>query len=392
MKAYIIHNARAVTATGIKLCDLLIDEGRIADMKPALKADCPVLDVHSALLLPGFVDIHTHGCRGIDVNHASAEDFLTLTKEYASFGVTSFLPTILSDAPDRTLTLLHEAARTAREPSRGARILGIHLEGPFLSPAYKGAMPQPFLRLPEPELFDAYYDASQGLLKRITLAPELKGSCALISHAVHKKVSVSLGHSGASYEETMAAIEAGASSCTHTFNGMSLFHQHRPGIMGAVLESDIYCEAICDGLHLHPGAVRLLLKTKGYGRVIAVTDSIMAAGMPDGKYRLGVNDVVVTNGDAQLLDGSSRAGSTLTMLGALKKLLKFTGCSLSEASRLLSGNPAALLGADNTIGSISPGKAADFLLLDDSLTLLGTYCAGQCIYRPTTVTGERRNK
>lgn len=391
METYIIHNARAVTAMGITLCDLLIDEGRIVDIKPGLKADCPVFDVHNALLFPGFVDVHTHGCRGIDVNHASAEDYLTLAKEYASFGVTSFLPTILSDAPDRTLTLLHEAFRAAREASPGARILGIHLEGPFLSPAYKGAMPPQFLRLPERRLFDAYYDASGGLLRRITLAPELKDSCALISHAVQRKVSVSLGHSGASYEEAMAAIKAGASSCTHTFNGMSLFHQHRPGIMGAVLESDIYCEAICDGLHLHPGAIRLLLKTKGYGRVTAVTDSIMAAGMPDGKYRLGVNDVVVTNGDALLADGSSRAGSTLTMLGAFRKLLSFTGCGLPEASRLLSGNPAALLGEDDTIGSIAPGKNADFLLLDDSLTLLGTYVAGQCIYRPTAVFRERRN-
>ena len=177
-------------------------------------------------------------------------------------------------------------------------------------------------------------------------------------------IVTAIGHSGADYDTAMAAIAAGAAAATHTFNAMQLLHQHRPAILGAVLESDVYCEAICDRRHLHPGIVRLLLKTKGLDRVAAITDSIMAAGLPDGNYHLGVNEVVVEAGDAKLVSDGTRAGSTLTQDTALRNLLEDTGRPLEEVLPLLTENPARLIGVFDRKGSIADGKDADLVVLD----------------------------
>ena len=213
---------------------------------------------------------------------------------------------------------------------KGANLLGIHLEGPFLSSEYKGAMPEYLLQKANLPLLKEYQQRAEGAIRYITVSPEVEGIPDMIPEIRKLGITVAIGHSGADYETSWDAIRKGAQSCTHTFNAMKLLHQHFPAIMGAALESDIYCEAICDGRHLHPGTVRLLLKVKGLDRVVAITDSIMAAGLPDGKYKLGVNDVVVEDGDAKLAENGVRAGSTLTQNVALKNLLKFTGKSLEE--------------------------------------------------------------
>ena len=191
-------------------------------------------------------------------------------------------------------------------------------------------------------------------------------------------ITVAIGHSGADYETSMECIENGAMACTHTCNAMKLFHQHFPAIMGAVLESDVYCEAICDGRHLHPGSVRMMLKAKGYDRVVAVTDSIMASGLPDGSYKLGVNDVIVEEGDAKLPNGV-RAGSTLTTGTALKRLIEFTGASMEDVLPLLTMNPATLIGEEKRIGSLEVGKDADILILDDNYEIEATFVKGNKI-------------
>lgn len=384
MDSYLLKHTRTVTETGVLDCDLLVQDGRIAAMAPDIEADAPAWELNRAFVLPGFIDIHTHGAKGVDVNSASPEDLVRLAAEYAAFGVTGFLPTVACDSPEAMKRAVKNIVLASRLKGRGAKILGIHLEGPFLSQEFRGSLPDRYLRLPDLALFDSYFDAAAGLLRIITLAPELPKSAELIRHAVKMGVKVSMGHSGANYEQAAEAVGAGVSSTTHTFNGMRLFHQHRPAIMGAALESDVYCEAICDGRHLHPGAVRLLLKAKGSGRVIAVTDSIMAAGMPDGPYRLGCQDIVVTGGDAQLADGSSRAGSTLTMIQALHNLLAFTGCTLQQASAMLSGNPASLLGIENCKGRLAPGMDADFLVLDSSLSLTCCVSEGRRLFQTTT--------
>ena len=239
-------------------------------------------------------------------------------------------------------------------------------------------MPEHLLQKGSAELFAKYEAAGEGAVKYMTVSPEVEGVPAMVRD-IAARVKVAIGHSGAEYDTAMECIANGAVSATHTFNAMRLFHQHQPAIMGAVLESDVYCEAICDGRHLHPASVRLLLKCKGWDRVVAVTDSIMAAGLPDGNYKLGVNDVVVEDGDAKLASDGTRAGSTLTTGQALKNLVKFTGEGPEKVLPLLTENPADLLGLPRK-GRIAPGCDADFVVLGGDLTVLRTIVGGRTVY------------
>ena len=218
------------------------------------------------------------------------------------------------------------------------------------------------------------------MIAYITVSPEVPGVIEMIAQ-IADDIPVAIGHSGADYATAMRAIESGARCITHTFNAMRLFHQHEPAIMGAALESDCYCEAICDGRHLHPGTVRMLLKCKGDERVMAVTDSIMAAGLPDGAYKLGVNDVVVVDGDAKLADTGVRAGSTLTTGQALRNLVRFTGRPAEDMLPLLTQNPARALRIDERKGTLEIGKDADIVLLDDTLRVCATIAGGAVVYR-----------
>ncbi|MEG2119619.1 MAG: amidohydrolase family protein, partial [Pseudoflavonifractor sp.] len=265
-------------------------------------------------------------------------------------------------------------------PYDGAALLGIHLEGPCLAPEYKGAMPERLLmKTAELGLFEAYQRAAEGAIRYITLSPEVAGVPALIPELRRLGITVAVGHSGADYETAMACIRAGAQAGTHVGNAMRLFHQHEPAIFGAILESDLYCETICDGRHLHPASVRLFLKTKGWDRVVAVTDSIMAAGLPDGRYQLGVNDVEVVDGDAKLAGGGARAGSTLTLIQALRNLVQFTARPPEECVALMTRNPAALMGFTGK-GTLAPGMDADLVILDKSLNVRHTVVGGRTVY------------
>lgn len=237
-----------------------------------------------------------------------------------------------------------------------ANLLGIHLEGPFLAKEYKGAMPEHLLISPDEQLLREYQEKAKGNIRYITVSPEVLGVPEMIPVMKELGMTVAIGHSGADYDTAWKCIHNGAEAATHTFNAMKLLHQHFPAIMGAVLESDVYCEAICDGRHLHPGTVRFLIKAKGLDRVVAVTDSIMAAGLPDGEYMLGVNEVIVEDGDAKLKYGGSRAGSTLTTGKALKNLIAFTGRPLEEVVPMLTRNPAKLLNVYDRIGSIAQAR------------------------------------
>lgn len=338
-----------------------------------------VIALNNRMLVPGFLDLHTHGGDNVDVNAAETEDFARLGRFYAKNGTTSWLCSVLTDTEEQTLRTIGRAREAMAAPITGARLLGIHLEGPFLSPEYKGAMPEHLLRRGDAALFRRYQQAAGGAVRYLTVAPEVDGVVDMIRELAGEAV-VALGHSGADYETAVRAIDAGAAACTHTFNAMALFHQHRPAIMGAVLERPVYCEAICDGRHLHPGAVRMLLACKGWDRVVAVTDSIQAAGLPDGRYRLGINDVVVEDGDARLAANGVRAGSTLTMGQALKNLVAFTGQPVERVLPLLTANPARLMGLAGCKGSIERGKDADLVVLDAELNVRQTYVSGVCVY------------
>lgn len=379
MNATLFKNGRVYLDGRFQQGDLLVQDGKIQAFGAVEAPDAQRVDLDGKLLIPGFMDIHTHGGDGVDVNGADKAGFCRIGRFFAAHGVTGWLCSILTDTETQTLQSIAQARAAMADPAGGARLLGIHLEGPFLSAQYKGAMPEHLLRTGDPALFYKYQQAAQGAIRYMTVSPEVEGVVEMIA-ALRDHVAIAIGHSGADYETACAAIDAGARACTHTFNAMGLFHQHRPGIMGAVLERDVYCEAICDGRHLHPGSVRMLLACKGYDRVVAITDSIQAAGLPDGHYKLGVNDVVVVDGDAKLADTGVRAGSTLTMDQALKNLVRFTGQPVERILPLLTLQPAKVIGMDHAKGSIAPGKDGDLAVLNDALDVMETYIAGVRVY------------
>lgn len=357
---------------------VLVEDGVIASVQPGRTSSPADVDLGGAYLVPGFLDLHTHGAAGFDVNASAASELLEIGRFFAAHGVTGWNASILTDTQEQTLWCLMQARQAAAQ-SGGAKLLGVHLEGPFLAAEYKGAMPEALLRCGDASLFRTYQQTAGGLISYMTVSPEVPGVLDLIRE-LGGQTPIALGHSGADYDQTMSCIRAGAKAATHTCNAMRLLHQHRPAILGAVLESDVYCEMICDGRHLHPGTVRLLIKCKGLDRVIAVTDSIQAAGLPDGNYRLGVNDVVVCDGDAKLATTGVRAGSTLTMDQALRNLIAFTGLPLERVLPVLTENPARLMGWQDRKGTIEPGKDADLTVLDSNLQVAATYVGGQCVY------------
>ena len=352
---------------------------RVLEPDAPVPAGAEVVDASGKRIVPGFIDIHTHGGVGVDVNGATAEGLEKISRFFAGNGTTSWLCSVLTDTVEQTEWCIDQfkAHKVGEQPT--SELLGIHLEGPFLAAEYKGAMPEHLLRKGDPELLRSYQERAEGNIRYITLSPEVEGAVELILAAKRLGIVPAIGHSGASYEQSMEAIAAGAAAATHTFNAMGLFHQHRPAIMGAVLESDVYCEMICDGRHLHQGAVRLLIKTKGLDKVVAITDSIMAAGLPDGKYHLGVNQVVVEEGDAKLADTGVRAGSTLTQDAALRSLVAFTGRPVEELLPALTENPAKLIGVFGRKGSIADGKDADLVVLDGENRVDMVFCRGRML-------------
>ena len=345
-----------------------------------LEADCQtsgtVFDAAGRRIVPGFIDIHTHGAVGVDINGASAEDLEKIGKFFAKNGTTSWLASILTDTEEQTSRAISQCIEYQASAGKGAQLLGIHLEGPFLASEFKGAMPEHLLKKGSEDLAASYQRLANGNIRYITVSPEVEGVLELIPRLRELGIVVAMGHSGADYDTAMAAIQAGTAACTHTFNAMATLHQHRPAIIGAALESDVYCEMICDGLHLHPAIVRLLWKTKGPQRLVAITDSIMAAGLPDGNYHLGVNQVVVEKGDAKLASDGTRAGSTLTQDRALRNLLSFTGLSLEEILPVLTENPAKLIGVYDRKGSIEDGKDADLVVLDEQNQVADVFLQG----------------
>jgi len=379
----VIKNASVLLDGIFETADLLLQGGIIADISKHISPsrDAQVIDAKGAFMLPGFIDVHTHGGAGIDVVFADQSEFAALSDFFASKGTTSWLASLVADTEEGFCRSI-DGIRAYMDGDKvsGAHLLGVHLEGPFLEPAYKGIMAEDLLSEGDMDLFEHLQSRCGDALRYITVSPEVPGIFEMIGPMTKSGVVVSLGHTGADYDLSMRTIESGATSITHIFNALRLFHQHEPAIMGAALESDVYCEAICDGFHLHPATVRLLLKTKGYDRVVAITDSNMAAGMPDGRYRVSDIDIVVEDGDAKTVATGGRAGSTLTMIKALQNLKKFTGQPINKLSPLLSTNPAAMLGIDHRKGHIAKGFDADLVLIGEDDEVAMTIVAGRIAY------------
>jgi len=361
---------------------VVIEDGNITSIATRKSAaeptDARVLDFPGATLAPAFFDVHIHGAAGHDVMEATPPALDAVSRFLAARGTGTYLATTVTAPLDATLRSLAALAQIISKPAvpGRARPLGIHLEGPFLSHKKRGVQPAEHLLAPEIGTFDRMYDAAEGHARLMTIAPELPGAAALAEHATKRGVRVSVGHSNATAAETLAAIEAGAVGATHTFNAMRALDHREPGILGIVLTSDqLYSELICDGVHTTPEIVRLWWKAKGPERAILVTDAMSAAGMPDGEYQLGGFAVQVDNGRA--MARGVLAGSVLTLDRALKNFVAFTGASVNQGLRLLTANPAAMIGFREQTGSLAVGQRADLVAVDAAGKLLGSLIGGQ---------------
>ena len=334
-------------------------------------------------LLPGYIDIHVHGGGGGSLSGADRDEHLAATRFHGRHGTTSLLATTVSSSPDHLVKAISALRETMRGAADGARIAGINMEGPFLSVECRGAHDPELVRDPDLAEFAHLAQLAEGALRVLTLAPERPGATELIAAVRAAGVVVSIGHSATPYEVALGAVDQGASLVTHTFNGMHPLHHRRPGLVAAALNSpELTCELIADGMHVDPAVVRTLVGAKGVDRVALITDCMHAAGLAEGDYDMGEGRVItVADGLAKVKGTDTIAGSTLTMEGAVKNVVRFAGVSVVEASRMASENQARLLGLPRLTGRIVTGGLADLVVLDDELTVQGSMVGGSWAYR-----------
>ena len=368
---------------------ILIENARILEITTTDARAIPPLarhvDLSGSILAPGFVDIHIHGGAGHDVMEGDAAALSAIETLLARHGVSSYFPTTVTAPEDPTLRALdllaaaiERAAKNADSggDSLGARPLGIHLEGPFLSHSRRGVHPPADLQQPTLERFERFWQAARGQIRMMTIAPELPGAEEVIAEAARRGVCVSLGHSDADFATTLRGVEAGARHATHTFNAMRALGHRDPGILGAVLtDARVTADIIADGIHLDPAIVRLFLKMKGAEQAVLITDATAATGMPDGRYRLGQINVDVKDG--RCTSGGSLAGSVLTMDRAVRNVVAFAGWNLAAAVRLATLNPARAAGIGEHCGRLVPGAPADIAVLSPSGEVLQTILRGR---------------
>jgi N-acetylglucosamine-6-phosphate deacetylase len=388
MATTLIHSARALTPTNeITDAGILIREGVIEAIGPRSSMSLPTgateIRAPDLTAVPGFIDIHIHGAGGRDVMEATSEALGALTRKVAEFGTTSVLATTVTASPDdicRSASgISHYIAEQHGTAERRAEVLGLHFEGPFISKARPGVHPVEWIQAPSADLLERFVQAAAGNARLLTIAPEVLGAAPCIEAARKAGLVVSVGHTDANYEQTRFAIAHGARSATHTYNAMRPFTHRDPGVIGAVLTSpEINAELIADGVHVDEGAMKLLLQAKGPERVILVSDGLSATGMPDGKYTLGGFEITVSNGVCRNAAGIL-AGSTLMLDRALRNIVNL-GIPLANAIRMLTTNPASLLGIEFKKGALRVGADADILLLDQALRVTNVWTRGLPIH------------
>jgi N-acetylglucosamine-6-phosphate deacetylase len=356
-----------------------IEDGVISSIASRHSSPLPAghpVDWPNATLIPALFDVHIHGCGGHDVMEATGSALDAIGTFLARHGVGAYCATTVTAPLDTLLRALERLAKLLHGPREGARPVGIHLEGPFLSPHKRGAHAESQLLTPSVALFEQLWEASEGNIRVMTIAPELPGSEETIAHAAKLGVRVSLGHSNAEADAARRGVQAGAVTATHTFNAMRRFDHRDPGLLGEVLTNDqLFAEIICDGLHVDPAAVRLYWKAKGRERAILITDAMAGTGMPDGTYQLGELEVRVKDGRC-VVGEDTLAGSTLTLDRGVRNFAAFTGASLADTVALATRNPARMTGLDGEIGRLAPGRPADIAVLSPQNEVVETFLRG----------------
>ena len=370
-----------VEGVGIVKKTIKVEDGKIAKICDCTDKEGFIKLPDNLIVVPGFIDEHIHGSATADNMDATLDAARTISKTIASEGVSSFLMTTMTEPEDHIEKAMVNAKNFIENPEYvGAKAIGLHLEGPFISVKHKGAQPEESIRKPNVEIFKHYQALSGNNIKEITFAYEEDGK-ALANYLRDTGVVGSIGHTDATCDQTLEAIKEGVSCATHTYNAMKPLHHREAGTVGAcLLSNDIYCELICDLIHVSPNAIRLLYKCKGKEKIVLITDAMRAKHMPDGEYSLGGQPVFVKDGAARLENGTL-AGSILCMNVALKNMQSVVGTTLEETIDFATANPAKNLHIFDKKGSIKEGKDADFAVIDKDFNVYMTVSEGHIVYK-----------
>lgn len=355
---------------------LEIENGKMGDILDFIGENEKYIDYSDCYISPGFVDTHIHGMVGHDIMDATRESLLEISKAAGKVGVTAFLPTTLTASNEDTKKAIENISKNYKD-AKGAKILGIFLEGPFFSEKFKGAQNPIYFKNPNLDLLLEWKESAGVLPIKIAVAPEKEGAMEFIKKAKELGFFIAIGHTDATYEQAKEAVENGANIFVHTYNAMSPLHHRKPGVVGAAFTlKNVFAELICDGHHVHPVSAEILIKTRTPESVALVTDCMSATLMLDGEYKLGEFDVIVENGTARMKDGNL-AGSILLLKDAVKNVISWGIASELEAIKMATIVPAKSVGIDDRVGKIEKGRDADFVILDKEFNLKATYINGE---------------
>lgn len=367
---------------------VLIDNGIITDISQSPESGTPVIDLGDLNILPGFLDLHIHGREGADIMDATPEAIETISVSLAKHGVVGFLGTTVTSTWENTLAAFKNIGDSYLNQPSGAQVLGAYNEGLFFTEDHKGAHDEKYFLPLNQENIDAIISVTNGALKVVALAPELPNSEQVIKYLVSKGIKPMLGHTNANYQQTCDALHAGACGGVHVFNGMKGIHHRDPGCAGAVLlDKEAYVEVIADGVHLHSGILEMIYRMKGAKKMGLISDCIVAGGMADGQYRLGMLDVQVTDGVARTNSGSL-AGSTLTLEKAVTNVIKLANIPSLEAVHMASLIPAEFLGVSDQLGSIARNKRACITITNNNFNVLATIIDGKIVFTEDSLKGK----
>jgi N-acetylglucosamine-6-phosphate deacetylase len=375
----LIKNCNIIYINKIENGSILIENGKIKEINPNTCSDEDILDAHGLYISPGFIDVHIHGAGGFDTMDGTVLAINTIAKTIVKHGTTSFTPTTMTVSIEAIKKSMKVIKQLKEEGTDGAHVLGAHLEGPFINPEAIGAQNPNYLLSPSISAYNEMVRDCEDAVVSVTLAPEVEGSKELIRYLSEKGIICSIGHTKATYDQTMEAIKCGACHSTHLYNAMTPLNHRDPGVVGAIFDSNITTETISDGIHISYPALRIAYKQKSTDKVLLITDAMMACSMPDGEYSLGGQSVTVTNGAARLKNGAL-AGSILTLDKAVNNVYKNSDLTLHEIVKMASYNGARHCKVHDHKGQIKEGYDADLILFDDDINIKKVFILGKEIY------------